>query len=392
MAHVAEAMQAQIVVVGAGLVGAAAALALTQNGWHVVLVDGQPATSAPTPTGWDQRIYAITPGNQRWLDSLGIWQCMDSDRICKVERMQVWGDDMRSSLTFDAYEASLPSLGFILEARQLEQALLLRLQALGVIILPDSKVEALSFGGGQPELMLAGGQSLKAPLIVAADGGNSVLRQYAGLATMRQAYDELGVVANFACELPHGLIARQWFREDGVLAWLPLPGNRISMVWSTRRHEELLSMDEASLCQTVAAAGAGILGDLRLIGRPAAFPLNLQSTDRLVMPGFVLAGDAAHQVHPLAGQGVNLGFRDVIQLVNTLAGRRPHEALGDLMLLRRYERARKIDLVAMRYITHGLHELFAQPQSLIRRLRNFGLDLTNRQGWLKKQLIKHATT
>lgn len=392
MAHVAEAMQAQIVVVGAGLVGAAAALALTQNGLHVMLVDGQPTASGPTPTEWDQRIYAITPGNQRWLDSLGIWQRMDSDRICKVERMQVWGDDSRSSLTFDAYEASLPSLGFILEARQLEQALRLRLQELGVAMLPDSKVEALSFGGEQPELVLAGGQTLKAPLIVAADGGNSLVRQYAGLTSMRHAYDELGVVANFTCALPHGRIALQWFREDGVLAWLPLPGNRISMVWSTRRHEELLSMDEASLCQTVAAAGANVLGDLRLIGSPAAFPLNLQSTDRLVMPGLVLTGDAAHQVHPLAGQGVNLGFRDVIQLANTLAERRPQEALGDLMLLRRYERSRKIDLVAMRHITHGLHELFGQPQPLIRRIRNLGLDFTNRQGWLKKQLIKHATT
>lgn len=391
-------MQAEVVIVGAGLVGIAAAVALAKRGLRVALVDSrtdETATSPPSATDWDQRIYAITPGNKQWLEALDVWPRLDGGRVCSVDRMQVWGDNAHAVLMFDAYDASLPSLSFILEGRQLEQALWSRARTLGIEVLAGGKVTGLSLPGGpyarSSRLMLADGRTIETSLIVAADGGHSTVRQLAGLTSTRHAYEDNGVVANFECELAHGQVARQWFRDDGVLAWLPLPGQRISMVWSTPRHAELLAMDDATFCSTVAAAGAQTLGELRLISRPASFPLSLQSPVRLVLPGLVLIGDAAHQVHPLAGQGVNLGFRDVIELTTTLVERHANESLGDLLVLRRYERARKTDILAMRHVTHGLHELFAHPQPMLRRLRNLGLGLTDRHAWLKRQLIKHAT-
>lgn len=391
MAHVADrANSTEVLVVGAGLVGTAAAIALADQGLQVTLVDSKPVEAPVDMHGWDQRIYAISPGNRQWLERLGIWAGLECDRVCDVNRMQVWGDDARSLLEFDAYDASVPALSHILESRQLQQAMCSRMQQLDINVMAPVQVQALRFSAGQASLELADGTRLDAQLIVAADGAHSWVRQQAGLAVTGEAYAQKGVVANFECELPHRNIARQWFREDGVLAWLPMPGKRISIVWSTTRHAELLALNEASLCQTVADAGAGQLGRLTLLTQPAAFPLNMQTAEHIVRPNLVLIGDAAHQVHPLAGQGVNLGFRDVIALASMLAARHVHEAIGDPMLLRRYERSRKADMLAMRHTTHGLHELFGQQAPVVRTLRNWGLGFTNRQHWLKQQLIKQA--
>lgn len=379
---------AEVLVVGAGLVGAATAIALTRQGLQVTLIDSKPEPELET-AGWDQRIYAISPGSKQWLESLGIWPGMDASRICNVERMQVWGDG-DSVLEFDAYDANLPSLSFILEGRQLQDAMWRRICELGIKVIAPVNADQLRFQADHGSVKLLDGTLLHAPLIVAADGANSWVRQQAGLYVSAHPYDDKGVVANFECELAHEQVARQWFREDGVLAWLPLPGKRISIVWSTQRHEELLSMDDAALCETIAAAGHQQLGQLNLITKAAAFPLNMQSVDNVVRPSLALVGDAAHQVHPLAGQGVNLGFRDVIVLADTLAKRHKNETLGDILLLRRYERARKSDTLAMRHTTHGLHELFAHQAPAVKTLRNLGLSITNRQNWLKKQLVKYA--
>lgn len=392
MAHVADRVSStQVLVVGAGLVGAAAAIALADQGLQVTLVDSKPVETSADEHGWDQRIYAISPGNRQWLQRLGIWAGMDHDRICDVDRMQVWGDAPRSLLEFDAYDANLPALSHILESRQLQQAMWHRISELDIKVMAPVQVQALRFSMGKASLELVDGMRLDAQLVVAADGGHSWVRQQAGLAVTGQAYEQKAVVANFECELPHRNTARQWFREDGVLAWLPMPGKRISIVWSTTRHAELLVLDEAGFCQTVADAGGGQLGRLTLLTQPVTFPLNMQTTEHIVRPNLVLIGDAAHQVHPLAGQGVNLGFRDAVALAKTLAARHAHEALGDPMLLRRYERSRKTDMLAMRHTTHGLHELFGHQTPIVRTLRNWGLGFTNRQHWLKQQLIKQAT-
>ena len=213
----------------------------------------------------------------------------------------------------------------------------------------------------------------------------------AGIAVTTHDYGQMGVVANFLTELPHAQIARQWFRPDGVLAWLPLPGKRISIVWSVSSEyaEHLLQLDHAALAETVAAAGNHELGALSMINAPLAFPLNLQTAQVLIKPRLVLLGDAAHTIHPLAGQGVNLGFRDVIALAETLSQRK-QQNLGNVMLLRRYERARKTDMMAMRYLTDGLYQMFASEQPLVRKIRGWGLGFIDQQAWVKKRLIKQA--
>jgi ubiquinone biosynthesis UbiH/UbiF/VisC/COQ6 family hydroxylase len=306
--------------------------------------------------------------------------------------MHIWGDNDTAELQFNAYEANAASLGFIVENRQLQQSLLLRLAETGVEIITEAIAASVDWQSDHASVQLVDGRCLTAKLIVAADGGNSWTREQAGITVQTHQYEQMGLVANFETDLPHQHIARQWFSADGILAWLPLPGNRISIVWSTSNNHAgyLLDLKAEDLTSEVAAAGKHMLGDMHLITPAAAFPLALQTAQQLVKPRLALVGDAAHLLHPLAGQGVNLGFRDVVTLVQTLVACKPIQDIGDIMLLRRYERACKTDMIAMQYMAHGLHSLFASQQPMVNKLRNWGLVLTNQQVALKKYLIKQA--
>jgi len=199
-------------------------------------------------------------------------------------------------------------------------------------------------------------------------------------------------VANFEVEKDHGNIARQWFRADGVLAWLPLPGRRISIVWSAPDAvaAEISSLAPEALADRVRDAGAAALGDLKLVSRVASFPLRLIRVERVVAPGVALVGDAAHGVHPLAGQGVNLGFQDAHVLAEEIAGRSPLERPGDLRVLRRYARSRHEDVTAMQFVTDGLDRLFASEGPGASWLRNTGLGLVETQSWAKAALAERA--
>lgn len=385
-----------VIVVGGGLVGAACAIALAQQGLQVALFDRKPPDKGAVDYAWDSRIYAISPGNVAWLETLGVWNTLDQTRICAIESMEIWGDtdpaasQSHASLQFKAYEANTTHLGLIVENKQLHQALWSQMHKLGINLVTGVECTALRVDGDKAGLELADGRSFEAKLVVAADGGNSWIRIQAGIPAQVYDYEQMGVVANFETELPHQHVARQWFRNDGVLAWLPLPGNRISMVWSTANAKHLLGLEPKDLAVEVAEAGARALGSLRVITEPAAFPLSKQTAQSLVKSRLALVGDAAHQIHPLAGQGMNLGFRDVIALAQTLSQRNPYQDIGDVILLRRYERARKSDMLSMRQLTHGLHLLFENEQPIVKKLRNWGLQLTNHQPMLKKYLIKQA--
>ena len=381
-----------IVVVGGGLVGAACALALCRQGWAVALVESRPADAAPDST-LDDRIYAISPGNAAWLQNLAVWQMLDPQYLCSIDRMQVHGDANAARIDFDADEAHVDNLGHIVENKRLQHALWQGLRQSEAVLLTGTACSAATWRDSAATLTLADGRSLTAQLLIAADGAESWLRTQGGIGVHRHDYAQMGVVANFDTAVAHGNTARQWFRPDGVLAWLPLPGQRMSMVWSTSlaHADHLLALDAGALADEVTAAGCQALGELRTLNKAQAFPLRLQTAERLVQPGLALVGDAAHTIHPLAGQGVNLGFRDVIALTQTLAQRHPRQLLGDIMLLRRFERARKTDMLAMRALTDGLQRLFAADQPLVRRARNWGLRLTDRLAPVKKRLIRQAT-
>lgn len=382
-----------VIVVGGGLVGAAAALALHGGGLKLAVVEAAAPPALPRDDGWDSRIYAISPGNANLLASLGAWDTLDQARIAPIEAMHIRGDDGVAQLEFGAYEANVPCLGYIAESRLMQMGLWVRLQqATDIELVCPTRCVGLTWEKDRALLELADGRSLSARLIVGADGGNSWTRTQAGIGVKTSDYRQMGVVANFATALPHRNIARQWFRQDGILAWLPLPGNRMSMVWSTDtvHAQELLAMAPEALCATVAEAGGHVLGALDMITPAAAFPLRLQNAEVVVKPRLALAGDAAHLVHPLAGQGVNLGFHDVACLARVLAERGLQPDVGDYGLLRRYERSRKMDIVAMQAMTHGLHAMFGSDLPGLGRLRNWGMDFTNRQQWLKRRLMAHA--
>lgn len=385
-----------MLVVGAGLVGMSCALALSQQGMSVGLLESKPCQPSTTDEyaedDWDSRIYAISPANAEWLADLGVWPRLDAQRVCPIAQMQIFGDTGNSHLQFDAMEANVDELGFILESRHLESALLSALMDSGVRLINGVAAESATFDHQTAEIRLLDQRRLRAQLLVAADGANSWLRGQAGIRVAIHDYQQTAVVANFEVEIPHHDVAYQWFNERGVLAWLPLPGKRMSMVWSAdeKFSEKLLELKPESLSDEVAMQGGLKLGAIKVLTGARGFPLRQRTADSLVKPGLVLIGDAAHTVHPLAGQGVNLGFRDAKVLVEVLRSRHAQQSYGDLMLLRRYERARKLDMLAMKFVTRGLAGLFAHHDGLVRQLRNWGLSLTNRQAMIKKYLTHQA--
>ena len=379
-----------IVIVGAALVGASAALALAKQGFTVALVDRKIPLVELANGEWDSRIYAISPGNADWLKDLGIWQRMNAERITPIDAMQVWGDENTEPLNFNAEDAFANNLGYILENSALQQALWDELQTLDVDVLIGVEGALVELNEQEATLQLADGQQLTAKLMIAADGGNSWVRAQAGLSQQKTVYEHVGVVANFEVELPHQNIARQWFVDDGILAWLPLTGNRISMVFSTKHPQNLMALSLAELAEQVAQAGGNTLGKMHCITPAVAFSLVKQNASVLIANRLALVGDAAHQVHPMAGQGVNLGFRDVVELAQVLAERNPLEDIGDRFVLRRYERARKADVLAMQGLTHGLYGAFDSKHALVRAARNWGLSLPNKHPMLKRALMKQA--
>jgi 2-octaprenylphenol hydroxylase len=380
-----------VVVIGAGLVGASTAVGLAKQGFKVALVDMKVPTSASVdPDVWDSRIYAISPGNVDWLGQIGVWKHINQARIAPIVGMHVWADTNSIPLSFDSVEAHLDNLGVILENSCLHQALWDELKNLDVDVILDDQCIDILFGIESVTVRMMNGTSLSAQLIVAADGGNSWARSQASLGVQKKVYEHVGVVANFEVEFSHQNVARQWFLEDGILAWLPLPDNRISMVWSTKDAQHLMQLSPLELCQTVAQAGDFKLGQMKLITRPATFPLVKQHAVSMIANRLVLVGDAAHQVHPMAGQGVNLGFRDVVELLKVLSDRHPLADIGDRFVLRRYERARKADVIAMQGLTDGLYGVFDSKRTTLKTLREWGLVLPNYWPSFKKQLMKHA--
>ena len=386
-------MDFDVVVVGGGLVGASLALALEGAGLNLALIEAQPPQPGAGAAAWDSRVYAISPGSAAFLERCGVWQQLDMTRVSQVEAMCVMGDDGRSELDFSAYDAGLRELAFIVENRELQRVLWEALKrAQHVAVMAPAACRALSFEAQAAQLELGDGRVLCPRLVVGADGADSWVRAQTAITVEMRRYQQTAVVANFAITKPHRGTAYQWFRRDGVLALLPLPGERVSMVWSTRDEDaaRLLELASEELVAQVAAASHGAVGDLQLITPAAAFPLRLQRVRQLVLPRLALVGDAAHNVHPLAGQGVNLGFRDARELAQVLIERGSQTDCGDHRLLRRYERARREDIAAMQFATDSLQRLFNNEINWLASLRNCGLRLMNRQPQLKNLLVQHA--
>jgi 2-polyprenylphenol 6-hydroxylase len=378
-----------IVIVGGGLVGASLAAALADSGKSLALVERK---APPTPLSqWDSRIYTVTPASVAFLERIGAWQGVDRERVTPIHDMKVFGDEAGSRLDFSAYASGLFALGSTVESGRLHHALWEALERQRNLSLFSPRVcSELRRAKDRVGIALDDGTVIRGRLVVGADGGDSWVRRVTGMDARTESYEQLGVVANFSCTRAHRGIAYQWFLADGVLAFLPLPGQRVSIVWSTSdtHARELLGLPPEALCGRVGEASRGALGELQLITPPAAFPLSRMSVRRTAQERVALIGDSAHVVHPLAGQGINLGFGDAHCLADLLS--RAADP-GDRMLLRRFERSRAEDILGLRWVTHGLFRLFGTNHAAIRRIRNLGLNLANASPVIKTLLARRAT-
>jgi 2-octaprenylphenol hydroxylase len=382
-------MRFDVVIVGGGLAGLSLACALRDTRLKIALVESRAAQPA---SGWDSRVYAISPANADFLRAIGAWKHLDSQRMSPIEAMKIVGDG-GAKLDFSAYQAGLPELGWILESSLMAGELWESVKRQGnLTLLCPALPRALKITDDDAVLTLDDGRTLSTRLLVGADGRDSWVREAAGLAAINTPYDEMGLVANFECELPHRGIARQWFRDDGVLAWLPLPGQRISIVWSTpdANAQALLALPAEALCARVAAAGDKALGKLTLITAASAIPLRLMRVPRTVAPRLALIGDAAHGIHPLSGHGINLGYQDARALADLLAATPPWQDIGSERLLSRYQRARREETILLQYTTHTLQRLFREKLPGLKPLRNIGMTLTNALPVVKNLLVRYA--
>jgi 2-polyprenylphenol 6-hydroxylase len=379
-----------VAVIGGGLVGKAAALALTQNGLRVALL-AQPCAPLPPGAAFDARVYAFSRSSQALFERLRVWQAADPARLTPVYDMRVFGD-AAAELHFSAYQASVSQLAWIAESSLIERAMDSALHFQPNLTWIDSRAQTLDVNPAAAVIGLANGRTIEADLAVGADGAHSWVRAQIGATVERRDYRQTGVVANFRAEKPHGECAYQWFREGEIIALLPLPDQHVSLVWSaqTAHADELLKLEPEQLAAEVERVTQRQHGALECVTPARGFPLSLQTVDKLIAPRVALVGDAAHLIHPLAGQGVNLGLRDVAALVDVVTQKEAFRDLGDTVLLRRYERGRREDIQKLVVATDGLQRLFSVPGTLARAVRNTGMAFVGAQPLVKRWLVASA--
>jgi 2-octaprenylphenol hydroxylase len=389
-----EEMLVDVVVAGGGMVGAALACALAQNDVRVALVEKYRPSQDWPQDEVDLRVSALTRASQNLLQNLGAWQEMMTMRVSPYRHMHVWDAGGRGSIQFDAADIGEPDLGHIVENRVIQLGLWRCLERLGNLQIhsPDAVSDMRTSEAGVV-VKLEGGAEIRAQLLVGAEGAGSPVREMAGINSSGWAYDQHAIVATIWPRHHHGEVARQRFMPNGPLAFLPIVDGRCSIVWSTSppEAERLMALDDKAFCRELTQASDQMLGEIIRVGPRGAFPLRLRNADQYVQPGLALVGDAAHGIHPLAGQGVNLGFLDAATLVNVLLeARRDGRALGGMAVLRRYERARKGNNVAMLGAMDFFKRLFSNTNPLLGLVRNLGLTLADLSGPAKQLTIRRA--
>lgn len=382
-----------VIIVGGGMVGAALGCTLAARPLKIAVVEAQPAEADWPAESFDLRVSAINRASQRLFEGLGVWQAMVAERVTPYREMVVWDASGQGRIQFDSADIGEPDLGHIIENRVITRALSQRLATLDPVCLiaPGSPSRLRRRPDGHNELQLADGQWLAAPLLVGADGAQSWVRPRAGIEVSTQPYHQRAVVCTVRTERPHGDTAWQRFLPLGPLAFLPLTQGWSSIVWSTspEQAEALLAAPEAEFRRQLGEAFDHTLGEITAAGPRASFALLGQHARRYVKPGVALIGDAAHAVHPLAGQGVNLGFADVAALAAALRDVGPTGA-ASYRALRAYERARKGDNLLMLEGLGLLNRLFANTSPWVREVRNSALSLTDHLPAAKHLFMRQA--
>jgi len=383
-----------VLVVGGGMVGATTACALGASGLRVGVIEPRLPSDDFDSKHFDNRVSAITRASEQIFRTLGAWDAMLARRVTPFREMQVWDEAGRGAIHFDSADLGEDALGYIVENRVMQTALLATLRALPQVKIYSPATPAqLRVDAAAAELTLADGRTLRAALIVGADGHASWVREQCGIAVRTKPYEQSALVANVETTLPHRDTAWQRFTAAGPVALLPLANGHSSLVWSVphARAEALLQLDNASFLRELNAAFGDRLGVIHAVGARAAHPLQLAHADAYVSARVALVGDAAHTVHPMAGQGVNMGLLDAAALAEVLVdARRARRDLGDRLVLRRYERWRKGHNIAMQTAIDGLKHLFASPNPAVLWARNIGLRFTNDSDALKNIITRHA--
>lgn len=389
----AKASDFDVTIIGAGMIGATLACALAELGLKVAVVEAQ-APAAFDPQGeLELRVSAISVASENLLTNLGLWQQLPAQRLGSYREMQVWNQG--GLVHFDAAEVPCDHLGHIVENSLIQWAALNRLaQQSQVRLICPARLERLTQQGRLIALQLSNGESLQTRLLVGADGTPSRVRFLAGIPVFARAYGQRAVVASVQTEYPHRQTAWQRFLRDGPLAFLPLADGRCSIVWSNTEHraQGLLQLNDDGFRLALAEAMQGALGGITAVSPRLSFPLQLLQAHSYVASRIALVGDAAHTVHPLAGQGANLGFLDVAALAEVLRqGMRDGRDPGDPVLLARYQRWRRGHNLAMSFTFDGFHRLFDNDQMVLRWLRNAGLSMTDRLSGIKRQIMLQAS-
>lgn len=391
-------LRADLIIVGAGMVGSALALALKDSGLDILLIDGSPLSVKPfdAQAPFEPRVSALSAASQRILERLGAWSGVTARRSSPYGEMQVWDGSGTGQIHFSAASVHAEVLGHIVENRVIQDALLEPLHDSGIGLLPGARLERLRRSGDDWLLTLVGGRELRTPLVVAADGANSAVRRLAGCATREWDYLHHAIVTSVRCAEPHQRTAWQRFTDDGPLAFLPLERDGehwCSIVWSATplEAERLMALDDAAFCNELGRAFEWRLGEVLGADPRLCIPLRQRHAKRYVEEGLVLIGDAAHTIHPLAGQGVNLGFLDAAVLAEVLlhaAGR--GERLAEERVLGRYERRRMPHNLAMMAAMEGFERLFQANPLPLRWLRNSGLKWVDGMPEAKALFVRQA--
>jgi len=386
--------RSDIMVVGGGLIGPALALALAAPGFRVSVLDRVAAERRAEPE-FDGRAYAFALCSQRLMQALGVWDAV-ADKAQSIGDIEV-DEGVPSGaplLHFDPRELDESRVGWIVEDRWLRGALMEAMAAAaGVTELAPVEIAGIDYDSAGATVRLDDGRALAAQLVIACDGRRSAVAEAAGIRRLRWSYGQTGLVNAIAHELPHEGLAHQSFFPGGPFAVLPLPGNRSSLVWSERtaEAERLQALDDATFTADLAARIGDRLGRIELIGKRWAYPLDLTMAERYVAPRLALAGDAAHGIHPIAGQGLNIGLRDVAALAEVLVeAARIGEDIGSPLVLERYQHWRRFDATTLALGMDALNRLFSNRDPALRLARDAGLAVVNRMGWLRRAFMREA--
>jgi len=380
-----------VIINGGGMVGATLAGLLAKQGKQVAVIEAYKVKKVLKKDAFDLRVSAISKASQKALSDVGAWDSIVAQRVSPYEKMVVWDAAGDGLVEFDAAQLGEPELGHIIENRAIQFALIkaLKQDARVSLYCPDS-LHHFSVEEDQVLVELESGKKLSAQLLVGADGANSTVRELAKIDFERDDYGQSGLVTVVNTEKHHDYTAWQRFQSTGPVAFLPLSDGSSSIVWTlpSDRADYYLSRSDDDFKVALAEALDYKLGEVTAVGKRAAFPLKGSQAKEYVKPRLALVGDAAHTIHPLAGQGVNLGLKDAVELSRVLTA--SNKDLGSYTLLRRYERARRGDNVLTMRAMEGFRLLFGHSATPVKTLRNMGMKLFNQSSMLKNQIIKKA--